>query len=104
MNLQKLLNDFKREVETDSSFLFYLFIASVIFVGLFITSIKSLPFFHPKTYRESPAAELYECTDDCSGHEAGYQWAKKNNITNPKRCGGKSQSFIEGCKAYAVDH
>lgn len=43
----------------------------------------------------------YDCTDDCSGHRAGYEWAEEHNITDPDDCGGNSQSFIEGCKAYA---
>ena len=44
----------------------------------------------------------YPCkTADCSGHRAGYAWAEKKNITNPADCEGKSQSFIEGCWAYA---
>ena len=42
----------------------------------------------------------YECTVDCSGHEAGYAWAEENGITDPGDCGGNSQSFIEGCIAY----
>lgn len=45
----------------------------------------------------------YECTDDCSGHEAGYQWAEDNDIDDPDDCGGNSQSFIEGCQAYAEE-
>lgn len=44
--------------------------------------------------------EGYECTEDCSGHEAGYSWAEENGITDPNDCGGNSQSFIEGCMAY----
>ena len=43
----------------------------------------------------------YECTVDCSGHEAGYEWAERNEITDPDDCDGKSQSFIEGCRAWA---
>lgn len=45
----------------------------------------------------------YECTADCSGHEAGYNWAMEKGITDPNDCGGNSQSFIEGCKAYAYE-
>lgn len=41
------------------------------------------------------------CTQDCGGHEAGYAWAEEKGITDPENCGGKSWSFIEGCKAYA---
>ena len=50
------------------------------------------------------AAEFdgYPCqTAECSGHRAGYDWAERKNITDPADCGGKSQSFIEGCQAYA---
>lgn len=45
----------------------------------------------------------YECTEDCSGHSAGYQWAEDNNITDESDCGGNSSSFEEGCKAYLED-
>jgi len=43
----------------------------------------------------------YTCLDDCSGHQAGYDWAEEHGITDPSECGGNSESFIEGCKAYA---
>jgi hypothetical protein len=46
----------------------------------------------------------YGCTVDCSGHDAGYQWAADNGITDPDNCGGKSWSFIEGCRAYAEEN
>ena len=50
------------------------------------------------TYEDQGAP--YGCTDDCSGHSAGYEWAAENDITDPSDCGGNSQSFIEGCEAY----
>lgn len=42
----------------------------------------------------------YGCTQDCSGHDAGYAWAQDNDVSDPDDCGGDSQSFIEGCRAY----
>lgn len=45
----------------------------------------------------------YVCTQDCSGHEAGYQWAEDHDIDDPEDCGGNSESFIEGCRAYAEE-
>lgn len=45
----------------------------------------------------------YECTDDCSGHEAGYNWAEEKGIIDPEDCGGNSSSFIEGCESYAEE-
>lgn len=45
----------------------------------------------------------YECTVDCSGHEAGYDWAERHDIDDEDDCGGNSESFIEGCKAYVHD-
>jgi hypothetical protein len=45
----------------------------------------------------------YWCTDDCSGHEAGYEWALKKDIRDPDECSGMSQSFVEGCQAFAEE-
>ena len=45
----------------------------------------------------------YDCTVDCSGHEAGYKWAQEKGINDTDDCGGNSESFIEGCKAYAEE-
>lgn len=42
----------------------------------------------------------YGCTDDCGGHEAGFEWAKENGVTDGS-CFGNSTSFNEGCQAYA---
>ncbi len=49
-------------------------------------------------------SDNWECTVDCSGHEAGYEWAANNGITDPNDCGGNSDSFIEGCEAYANEY
>lgn len=51
----------------------------------------------------SPSNMGYSCTDDCSGHDAGYEWAGENGIDNPDDCDGNSNSFIEGCQAYAEE-
>jgi len=46
----------------------------------------------------------FDCTDDCSGHAAGYKWAEKHNIEDEDNCPeGNSQSFHEGCVAYTQD-
>lgn len=46
----------------------------------------------------------YECTDDCSGHEAGYEWAERKGIGDVDDCGGNSNSFIEGCQSYVEEN
>lgn len=46
----------------------------------------------------------YECTDDCSGHEAGYEWAENNGIDDVDDCSGNSDSFIEGCVSYVEEN
>lgn len=48
----------------------------------------------------SDLGEPYGCTEDCSGHEAGAAWAADNDLRDPGDCGGRSQSFLEGCQAY----
>lgn len=46
----------------------------------------------------------FNCTVDCSGHEAGYNWADQHGIHNEEDCpDGNSQSFHEGCIAYTRD-
>ena len=42
----------------------------------------------------------YGCTQDCSGHDAGFEWAKDNDIDDDADCGGNSESFIEGCQTF----
>lgn len=42
----------------------------------------------------------YECTEDCSGHEAGYEWAEKNEIEDEDDCDTPFNSFTEGCISY----
>lgn len=49
------------------------------------------------------AGAPYGCTQDCSGHEAGWSWAEENGVTDPYDCGGNSMSFQEGCMAYAEE-
>jgi hypothetical protein len=45
----------------------------------------------------------YVCKDDCSGHVAGYAWAQEHHIYADDDCGGKSQSFMEGCKQWVKE-
>lgn len=47
----------------------------------------------------------YECSDDCSGHEAGYNWADENDICSEYGYGDEyydssSDSFNEGVTSY----
>jgi len=66
---------------------------------------RAIPKQHRSVDAPGPPSTFkgYECTQDCSGHEAGYQWAEDHNIDDPDDCGGNSQSFIEGCQAYAEE-
>lgn len=43
----------------------------------------------------------YGCTEDCEGHEAGWQWAAENEISDAGDCYGNNASFDEGCQAFA---
>lgn len=45
----------------------------------------------------------YDCTEDCSGHKAGYDWAQQNGISDESDCSSNSQSFNEGCQTYLED-
>jgi hypothetical protein len=45
----------------------------------------------------------YECTQDCSGHEAGYVWAEENDIDDADDCSTASNSFDEGCQSFVEE-
>lgn len=81
-------------------------ILGLIFIYIFVPGAS-----FNKKYNTSPTPTpvTYEfhgspCTSDCSGHEAGYNWAQDHDITDPDDCGGNSDSFIEGCRSYAEEN
>jgi hypothetical protein len=43
------------------------------------------------------------CNQECSGHEAGYDWAADNDISDPDDCTGDSLAFVEGCQEFAEE-
>ena len=58
--------------------------------------------------KSSPTRQTFAddpCSEDCSGHQAGYDWAERNEIDAEDACDdagdtSNSPSFAEGCKAY----
>lgn len=87
----------------------------VFFIWLFFFSSKNKgPAYIKEEFKNGSTIDLkvddsitsdnWECTGDCSGHEAGYEWASENGISDSNDCGGKSASFIEGCEAYANEN
>ena len=71
-------------------------IATSLLTGAGVLAAMLLPVSH----RSGRHFCEYHCTKDCSGHEAGYRWAQRKSLASRQQCGGKSQSFIEGCFAY----
>lgn len=58
----------------------------------------------PKEKKQHLTWRGYECTIDCSGHEAGYEWAENNSINDSSDCNGNSNSFNEGCESYVEEN
>lgn len=58
-------------------------------------------YYEEEEYGTGITSDNWDCTYDCSGHEAGYEWAGDYGIDDPYDCDGNSDSFIEGCEAYA---
>jgi hypothetical protein len=55
---------------------------------------------------EASAREFggHDCSDDCSGHAAGYRWAEANGMTSDSDCPLRgASSFYEGCLVYVED-
>jgi hypothetical protein len=44
------------------------------------------------------------CRDDeCAGHKAGFGWADRNGIADPRDCAeAEDPAFVEGCEAFAA--
>ncbi len=60
--------------------------------------IEAMDELEGTTYQDNLGS--YGCTSDCSGHDAGFEWAQEKGLTDRYECSGNSQSFIEGCEAY----
>lgn len=56
------------------------------------------------SYEDTQTFHGNDCTDDCSGHEAGYNWAEKNSISDEGDCSTASNSFNEGCISYVEEN
>lgn len=44
------------------------------------------------------------CLGDCSGHQAGYNWAEQNDIDDESSCSTPSASFNQGCESYVEEN
>lgn len=91
--------DIENDIKKEDPIIVFLRIA---FILLFIAlPILWSAFHNGDSSSQKKTFYGYECqTSDCSGHKAGYEWAKNKNITEYENCGGNSESFIEGCKSY----
>lgn len=53
-----------------------------------------------QTFQE--VGDTSRCTEDCGGHDAGWQWAQDHDVTDSSECSG-SGSFEDGCQAYVEE-
>lgn len=44
------------------------------------------------------------CLGDCSGHQAGYDWAEHNGVDDESSCSTPSTSFNQGCESYVEEN
>jgi hypothetical protein len=44
------------------------------------------------------------CLGDCSGHQAGYDWAEQNDVNDESSCSTPSASFNQGCESYVEEN
>lgn len=50
------------------------------------------------------AKGIDDCTSDCSGHQAGYEWGEENDICDTDYDNGNSESFNQGVRAWAEEN
>jgi hypothetical protein len=84
-------------------------IYAIVFVAgaLFFLERSKPPAAPAPPAEKMPASSFagYNCTEDCSGHKAGYEWAEQYDIDDDNDCDtagdhSDAQSFAEGCKAF----
>jgi hypothetical protein len=51
--------------------------------------------YEPRTFQG------YACEADCERHKAGFRWAERHLVTDPRACASLPQAEAEGCVAYA---
>lgn len=94
------------EVETDYSSFSTVEVPETEYPAYPSVDYPATDYASPEPYVSSgyqDAGAPYGCTDDCSGHDAGWTWAEENGVADPADCGGNSLSFGEGCIAYAEE-
>ncbi len=53
-------------------------------------------------HEPSPSPSLArDCISECVGVDVGYRWAAAREIERTEDCAGYSESFNDGCRAYA---
>ena len=78
-------------------------IRSIINLSKIIFSVILAMTFSNQSQAQDLTFGGYDCLENCSGHAAGYSWAKENRISMEESCDDKSMSFYYGCKAYIDD-
>lgn len=43
-------------------------------------------------------ATLPPCSDHCSTHTDGYEWAQRGNLGDPRACDSYPEEFARGCR------
>ncbi|MFG1383252.1 hypothetical protein [Xanthobacter versatilis] len=67
-----------------------------IVIALLLVLVTSLP-----GHALVPTFGGVQCKSNCVGERAGYEWARKNNITNELDCDeGMVAGFMVGCMMY----
>ena len=60
--------------------------------------------FPPKPERAAPPEITKMLSNQWgAGHQAGYDWARRNGITEHDQCRGNSKSFVDGCREYLTE-
>lgn len=84
-------------------------LAALVFIGWLASSSEQSPASQEHLQAGRETFHGYDCTIDCSGHEAGYDWAEEHGITDGDDCDtagehSNSPSFAEGCHAYVDEN
>ncbi|MCD7037025.1 hypothetical protein LRQ11_03770 [Pseudomonas sp. MAFF 311095] len=69
-----------------------------IYAVMLLVSMQGITTADAVTFDGNP------CLGDCSGHQAGYDWAEQNDVDDESSCSTPSASFNQGCESYVEEN
>lgn len=73
-------------------------------IGIGVALVLGSSWVWASANRPAHPPSMIACGEDCSGYDAGWNWAAETGLSEPVDCAGNSAAFVEGCVAYTSEN